>query len=93
MLATPSVPQFSGVPIPNIAGAMMSFPIRVEMSPLILVVLTMLVGIFVAAISVILVYHWRRFPFEPRIFRAAERIYFMGVLLGCVFAVVGILIS
>jgi len=66
---------------------------QLAVSPLVLVVLTMLVGIFVAAMTVMLVYHWRRFPFEHDVFRLAERVYMIGVVLLLAAAVAGILLS
>ncbi len=73
------------------AGAWASLPLTLDISPLVLVVLTSLVGIFIAAISVILVYHWRRFPFEHDTFIMAERVYMMGVGVLLAIAVIGIL--
>lgn len=93
MLSTPQVPQLSQAPIPELRMLWGDTPLRLEASPLSLVVLTMLVGIFVAAVTVVLVYHWRRFPFEHETFRYAERVYLLGVAVFLVIAVVGILIS
>lgn len=93
MIANPSVPPIVGAPLPDFAGAVASLPIRIEFSPLILVVLAMLAGIYIAAMSVVLLYHWRRFPFEHAIFLTAERIYLTGVALLLSVVVVGILIS
>ena len=69
------------------------FPIVLDFSPLALVIVTMLAGIFIAAVSVILVYHWRRFPFEHEIFRTVERVYFAGVILFLAVSVFGILFA
>lgn len=74
-------------------GSLGTFPLHVETSPLALVVLTMLAGIFAAAVSVILVYHWRRFPFEHETFQTAERIYLFGVVVFLAISVIGILIA
>lgn len=90
--STPT-PLFSPPPIPHIGGPLGSFTLQLGVSPLMLVVLTMLVGIFVAAVSVMLVYHWRRFPFEQEVFRTVENVYMAGVALLLVTAVVGILLS
>jgi hypothetical protein len=68
-----------------------SLPLTLDISPLVLVVLTSLVGVFIAAISVILVYHWRRFPFEHETFIGAERVYMAGVVILLMVAVIGIL--
>ena len=87
------IPQFSNPITSGLSGSLGSFPLHLEATPLALVVLSMLVGIFVAAVSVILVYHWRRFPFEHETFAIAERIYFIGTACLLIIAVVGILIS
>jgi hypothetical protein len=93
MLATPPVPQLNNAVLPDFAGSLATLPIQLEITPLALVVLTLLVGIFVAALSVVLVYHWRRFPFEHDTFRSAERLYLAGVVILLAVAVAGILIS
>lgn len=93
MLATPPVPQFTNAALPDFGGSLAALPLQLEITPLALVVLTLLVGIFVAAISVVLVYHWRRFPFEHDTFRLAERFYLVGVAAFLAVAVFGILIS
>ena len=69
-----------------------SLPLTLEFSLPALLVLTMLAGIFTAAIAVILVYHWRRFPFEHDTFRTAEHVYIAGVTAFLTLAVLGILI-
>jgi|GEM_PF-5650740 len=93
MLVTPYIPRLSSGLFPDTLGSWASFPMRVEVSSLVLVVLTVLVGIFIAAVTVILLYHWRRFPFELETFRSAERIYLMGVTILLAIAVIGILIT
>lgn len=90
MVNTPTIPAVSG---PDLLTAWAHLPLVAEISPLALAVLLALVGIFVAAVSVVLVYHWRRFPFEYDIFRWAERMYLSGVFALCVVAVAGILIA
>ena len=57
------------------------------------VVFTILVGIFIAAVTVVLIYHWRRFPFEHEIFQSAERMYLSGVVFLLALAVLGIFIA
>jgi len=91
MVVSPSVPPISAAGLPDLTGALGSFPISIELSSLVLVVLTVLVGIFIGAVSVVLIYHWRRFPFEHDIFRTAERVYLSGVALMLVGVVIGIL--
>jgi len=93
VLGTPSIPQFNNPVAGALGNAVPSLPIVLDVSPLALLVLTMLVGIFIAAVSVVLIYHWRRFPFEHDTFRTAERIYLAGTLLLLAVAVVGILMS
>ncbi len=53
----------------------------------------LLVGIFTAAATVMLVYHWRRFPFEHDTFRTAERVYLLGTVVLMAVAVAGLLLS
>ena len=68
-------------------------PVTVELSPLLLVSLASLAGVFIAAVTVILLYHWRRFPFEHDTFKMAERVYIGGVIaLGAIVGL-GILLS
>lgn len=86
-------PTTSGVPGLNLLGAGNLFPLQVIVSPLALVVLLALAGILTAVVSVILIYHWRRFQFEHETFRWAERIYLFGVLGFLAVAIFGILIS
>ncbi|MEK7638354.1 MAG: hypothetical protein AAB375_02945 [Patescibacteria group bacterium] len=93
MAVNPSLPQFGAPVLPRIGGPLAEFSMQLAVSPLVLVVLTMLVGIFVAAMTVMLVYHWRRFPFEHDVFRRAERIYMVGVVLLLAVAVVGIFLT
>ena len=93
MLVTPQIPRlFSGL-FPDTASTITSLPLRIEVSSLMLIVLAVLVGIFIATITVILLYHWRRFPFEVETFRTAERIYLSGVVIFLAVAVIGILIT
>lgn len=93
MVVNTPIPQFSAPVLPHIGGTLGNFSMQLAVSPLVLVVLTMLVGIFVAAMTVMLVYHWRRFPFEHDVFRRAERIYMAGVVVLLVVAVVGIFLT
>ncbi len=90
MLSTPGIPE---VRTPDLLASWAGFPIYVELSPVVLVVLLLPVGIFVAALSVMLVYHWRRFPFEHDLFRWVERVYLLGVLAFLGVAVIGIVLS
>lgn len=90
---TPIVPKLTGAGLPDLPGVLTSLPLRIEISQTILLVLVVLVGILVAAISVMLVYHWRRFPFEHALFRTSERVYTAGVILLLCAAAFGILIA
>jgi hypothetical protein len=90
MLDTPVIPE---VQTPDLLATLGNLPIQVELSPLVLSVLLLPVGIFVAALSVMLVYHWRRFPFEHELFRWVERVYLLGVLALFAIAVAGIILS
>jgi len=92
MLATPSVPV---IPVPaNVKlGALFQFPVRITLDPVVLTVLLALVGIFVATLSVMLIYHWRRFPYETDLFARVERWYLAGVFVLLAVAVLGIFIS
>jgi uncharacterized BrkB/YihY/UPF0761 family membrane protein len=93
LTVVPPVPQFTN-PVGGIfSGKLASLPIVFVFSPLVLIVLTMLVGIFVAALSVMLIYHWRRFPFEHDVFHRVERIYLTGVALLLVVVVFSILFA
>lgn len=87
------VPQFTNPVVSVFSGNLASFPIILAVSPLVLIVLTMLAGIFVAALSVMLVYHWRRFPFEHDVFYTVERVYIAGVVVLLVVVVFSILLS
>jgi H+/Cl- antiporter ClcA len=92
MLATPSVPV---LPPPSHVslGSFSGVSFHVTFDPVILTVLLALVGIFVAMLSVMLIYHWRKFPFEQDLFRRVERGYLLGIFVLCTTAVVGILIA
>jgi hypothetical protein len=90
MLEGPVVPS---VQAPDLLASWGGFPVRVELSPLVLSVLLALAGVFVAAVSVMLVYHWRRFPFEQELFRWVERVYFLGVVVLLGVSVLGIVLS
>jgi hypothetical protein len=86
-LVVPTVPALANTDLLHIWGGL---PIRAQLSPVVLAVLLMLAGIFVAALSVMLVYHWRRFPYNQDVFRRAERVYFVGVVAFIAVALVGI---
>jgi hypothetical protein len=89
-LEGPTVPSIQN---PDLLASWGGFPIRIELTPLVLAVLLVLAGVFVAGLSVMLVYHWRRFPFEHDLFRWVERLYFLGVLVLTGAALAGIILS
>ncbi len=90
MLTVPEPPR---VDTPDFLTAWGGFPVRVELSPLVLAVFLALAGIFVASVTVILIYHWRRFPFEHEVFRWVERVYLLGTLVLLGLALFGILLT
>jgi hypothetical protein len=90
---TPAVPNIFNPSVGPLSDGLDIFPVVLDLSPTALLILTILTGIFIAAVSVVLVYHWRRFPFEHETFRTAERVYFAGTFVFLAVAVIGILIS
>jgi hypothetical protein len=73
MLDAPTVPV---IPQSDLAGALGGFPVTLDLSPIALIIVLLLAGLFFATISVIMVYHWRRFPYEKMVFDRVERWYF-----------------
>ena len=92
MLQTPAVPVLP-TPAHVSLGALSGISVHVTFDPIILTVLLALVGIFVATLSVMLIFHWRRFPFETDLFTRVEHWYLFGVFVFIAAAVVGILIA
>jgi hypothetical protein len=92
MLETPGIPSVLGGGDMG-AISLPGLPVLVEVSPAALVVLFVLVALYAAALTVVLVYHWRRFPFEHELFKNVERFYSLGyvLFLGC--ALVAILLT
>jgi hypothetical protein len=88
MLTGPQAPQFQG---PDFIAVLGDLPVRVVVSPLALGVILALVGILTAVVSVVLIYHWRRFPFEHDAFRRAEFFYLAGLVVFLGVAVIGTL--
>lgn len=80
MLSTPLIPQG---PAPTWGSILAGFPLQVDLSPIALAVVLVLVCILFAAVSIVLVYHWRRFPFEQEVFDRVEKVYMLvsGILL------------
>jgi hypothetical protein len=92
MLETPTIPAvFGGGDVGTISLA--GLPVLVEVSPAALIVIFALVALYAAALTVVLVYHWRRFPFEHVLFKNIEHFYAIGhvLFLGC--ALVAILLT
>ena len=56
-------------------GAALSFPLAVSVSPTILALAFALVVAFWAVMTVIYMYHWRRFPYGKEVLRKLERVY------------------
>ncbi len=92
-LASPYIPPIAPAGLSDLAGSWATLPLTIDISPLVLVVLTSLVGIFIAAVTVVLVYHWRRFPFEHDIFHRAEYIYVAGLAVFLGLSVLGVLFA
>jgi len=88
MFGIQNAPSFQ---TPDLITGLGAFPVTVQLSPAVLAVLTALAAVFVAALSVMLVYHWRRFPYEHDLFRRVERLYLVGVAALLAVAVVGII--
>lgn len=65
-------------------------PLRFELSPIGLAVVLALVGIFFSVASIVLIYHWRRFPFDQEVFDRVERVYEIVSMLLITAAVFGI---
>jgi hypothetical protein len=90
MLEGPIIPSISSSDLLAVWGGL---PLRIELSPMVLAALLLPVGIFIAALSVMLIYHWRRFPFEHALFRWVERVYLLGVFVLLTIATLGIVLS
>ena len=90
MLTAPAIPP---VIAPDLANALGGFPFHFDFSPLAMGIVLALVAIFFAVVTVVLVYHWRRFPFDQEVFDRVERWYFVvsGVLLAV--SLIGILFT
>jgi membrane protein implicated in regulation of membrane protease activity len=69
MLETPAVPAS------DLSAVFGGLPLQFELSPFALIIIMALVLIFFAVVSVVLIYHWRRFPFEHQTFHRVERLY------------------
>lgn len=87
MIDTPATPALPGSDFSGLFGGL---PLQAEISGFALAILFALVGIFVATVSVILVYHWRQFPFERPTFQWAERVYLFGAFVLSIVAAAGI---
>lgn len=91
MVATPTVPVLSSGQSLSFSGLLEHLPISIQLTPVALLMCLVLAGIVVATLSVVLVYHWRRFPFEHDLFRRVERWYWVGVILLIATALAGII--
>lgn len=90
MIATPTVSPVSIQSLSNLFGG---FPLQLELSRVALLVLLLLVSVFFAALSVIFVYHWRRFPYEQAVFSRVEHLYFSVSIIFLAVALFGIVLS
>ena len=90
-MATPTVPSVVGGHelLADIGG----LPLTFELSTTALLALLLLVAIFWAALSVVLIYHWRKFPYEAATFRRVERWYVFGSAVFFVAALAGTVLA
>ena len=89
MIATPTVPPAN---VPELSQIFGGLPLQVGFSRSALLVVFLLVIVFFAAMSVIFVYHWRRFPYERNVFEMVENLYFTVSVILLLTSLVGILI-
>ena len=90
MIATPTVPVMSGGDLTTFLGGL---PLHFELSQAALAIALALVGILFATVSVVLIYHWRRFPFEQEVFARVERLYFLVATVLLVMSVLFVFIA
>lgn len=67
-------PQLLPSGIPDFS-AHLSLPVRLTVSPLLLVLAFVLTVAFWGVMTAIFIYHWRRFPYDKPLLRAGERLY------------------
>jgi len=74
-------------------SVMLTVPLRFDLSPLGLGIVFVLVCILFATVSLVLIYHWRRFPYEQEVFDRVEKIYLIVAAVLMAVSVVAILAS
>ena len=84
----PEIPAF----VPDIT-AVITLPLQFSIPSHILVLAFALVGAFWATMTVIYLYHWRRFPYDKPFLKMGERIYVAGSVVCIVIALGGIIVS
>jgi membrane protein implicated in regulation of membrane protease activity len=89
MIAAPSIPAFAS----DLTAAFGGLPLTFELSRVGLAIVMTLVLIFFAVASIVLIYHWRRFPFEQDVFDRVERLYEAVSVILVTIAVFGIFFS
>ena len=87
MLTAPTIPSFH---MPALLGG---FAVQLDFSPMALGIILALVAIFFATVTVILVYHWRRFPYDQAVFDSVERVYVIVSAVLLAVSILGILAS
>lgn len=88
-------PEIPGI-IPDITPditAILTFPLRFSIPPHILVLVFAVVVSFWAVMTVIFLYHWRKFPYDKPFLKAGEMIYFSGSAVFILIALGGIVAS
>jgi len=86
MIATPIIPKIPGI-------TWSGLPLKFELTPVTLGIVMTLVLIFFAVVSLVLLYHWRRFPFEHETFQRVEKVYEVVSLVLVAIAVFAVFFS
>jgi len=74
--------------VPGLGLLFSGFPLSSTIPPLALAALFGIAMLYTAGMSVMLIYHWRKYPFERRTLLRAERLYVSGCFLFTVLAFV-----
>ena len=88
----PEIPGFVPDIVPDIT-AVLTFPLHFSIPPHILVLLFAAVVSFWAVMTVIFLYHWRRFPYDKPFLRVGELTFLYGSAVFIVIALGGIVAS
>lgn len=89
------VPEIPGV-LPDITpdiARIFTLPLRFSIPPHILVLVFAVVVAFWAVMTVIFLYHWRKFPYDKPFLKAGEMIYLSGSAVFILIALGGIVAS